>query len=373
MRRVMRACATHSMVIDIAMNEESRQTLDAQNDHSEVRHSQQPTALELKYILGLQRQLLAMIADGLDLDQIIDFLCHNIREVAVDSSVLTLLRPLQGKHFEKHLEPDPFHPIPDTVLQQDISSSTMQLCASNAQPIFVDDTSTHRDWRDEQALAQQLQLASCWSYPIFGAKAQPIGSISILNRQKGYPSTFIAQLLETAAYTLGVAYTSLDSKSSLVKTQAQLHNITQSLPVALLQINLQSTRTPLITYSSKSVNHIFNLAEREPPEFQQLWTQLGSTIRRRLVKQLKQARPGQSFNHEISLQGKAGKKRWFYLSATIDHSVKHDVYVVNCLLMDISQERHNRQRLELSSIAFNNASEGILVADAAHKIIEINA
>ncbi|EPJ43945.1 MAG: hypothetical protein OFPI_41380 [Osedax symbiont Rs2] len=345
--------------------------------------SSQPTAQELRFLLGMQRQLLAKIANCESLNSITNFLCQNIEKISTDSYALTLVGTKQDYNYSIYSTekiPRELYPL----LQVSTGLVTRQhnctyLCAiKNAQPLFCKDICSDPHWSEHGELSSNLGIASCWSYPLFGQGSAAIGSISILHKHPGYPSPFVAQLLETAAYILGVAITSSQSRDKLEKTKAHLHNITRSLPVAIVQLKLLAQKTPIISYFNQGLLNIFDHQQGSDHDFQLFWQLLNPITRRRLLRSyLKNNLTNSSYNQEFYLRDTQAKKKWFHLSATIEQTSERTLasekeISLNCMLFETTKEHADREKIDLACIAFNSTDEGILITDQQHNIIDLN-
>ncbi|MCJ8336917.1 MAG: EAL domain-containing protein [Pseudomonadales bacterium] len=348
------------------------------------RVSNQPTPQELRYMLGIQRQLLAKIANCDSLNSITNTLCESIEKMCTDSYAFTLVGNKQDCKYAIYTTGK----IPRELYPQFQVSTGLADTAVNcsyvsaikiAQPVFSTDVYSDPDWSEHFELSRSLTIGSCWSYPLFGHTNTAIGSISILHKHKGYPSPFMAQLLETAAYILGVAITSAQSRDKLAKTKAHLHNITRSLPVAIVQLKLVDRKPPSISYFNQGLLNVFDYPLGYKDDFQLFWHQLNDVTRRRLLRSfLKNNISRSSYNQEFYLTNEQGEKKWFYLSASIED--KNDIQplsepetCLNCMLFETTKERRDREKIDLACMAFNSTDEGILITDSEHNIVDLNA
>ena len=346
--------------------------------------SSQPSAQELRFMLGIQRQLLAKIANCESLNSIISFLCKSIEKMCEDSYALTLVGTKQDYNYTIYSTDKIAREIypqlqVSTGLVNRQNNCTYLSTIRNAQPLFCKDTCSDPHWSEHGELIDNLAIASCWSYPLFGQGNAAIGSISILHKHQGYPSPFVAQLLETAAYILGVAITSSQNRDKLENTKAHLHNITRSLPVAIAQLKLVAQKTPIISYFDQGLLNILDNPRDSKNDFQLFWQRLNDITRRRLMRSfLKNNRTKNSYNQEFYLRDRQGKKKWLHLSATIEQSSEHpftakDEVFLNCMLFETTKEHADREKIDLACIAFNSTDEGILITDQQHNIVNLNA
>ncbi len=346
--------------------------------------SSQPTAQELRFMLGIQRQLLAKIANCENLNSITNFLCENIEKMSTNSYAVTLVGGKQDDSYAIYStqkisrELYPLFQVSTGRLNRE-NNCTYVSAIKNAQPLFCKDVCSDPDWSENSELSSNLAIASCWSYPLFGHGNAAIGSISILHKHQGYPSPFVAQLLETAAYILGVAITSAQSREKLANTKAHLHNITRSLPVAIVQLKLSAHKLPSISYFNQGLLNLFNAQHGSKNDFPLFWQQLNDITRRRLMRSfLKNNLAKSSYNQEFYLHDKQGKKKWFHLSATIEETTESafapaDEICLNCMLFETTKEHADREKIDLACIAFNSTDEGILITDQQHNIVNLNA
>ncbi|NQZ29726.1 MAG: EAL domain-containing protein [Oceanospirillaceae bacterium] len=332
--------------------------------------SDQPDNFQLKFILGLLRNIQTMISENQPLEHIFTYLCTSISEKVPDINVMIMQSNAQGQ-LNTHCNHDISH-----IINKDANinnTGSFGLCVKYNQPIFVADTQSHQDWLQQKDLALEFSIRSCCSYPFFGKNNNSIGAISLWSEKTGYPSPFLGQLLETSAHILGVAITTYNNQHHLKKLSTQLKNLTQSLPLAIVQIEFSNDEPPKIVYHSNGLLKIFDVIEVNKLSFSEFWRKIDSHTRHRLSKKLMSSSYNNAIYHqEFCIISNTGVKKWIYLSGVVQTNLDTSLKSINCMLLDITDEPFDRQAIELSMIAYQNISDGIFVTDKFHTIIHSN-
>ncbi|HQT27000.1 MAG TPA: PAS domain S-box protein, partial [Burkholderiales bacterium] len=153
----------------------------------------------------LRNRALEMLARGLPLNEIMDFVVHGVEEDY--PSMLCSILLLEERHLVTGSAPS----LPDfynSALNGLEIGPGVWCCGAAAytsERVIVEDVSNHPFWKNYQTLAMQAGLASCWSEPILGASGKVLGTFAIYRREPGSPRPDDIALIESMANLIGIA------------------------------------------------------------------------------------------------------------------------------------------------------------------------
>jgi len=97
--------------------------------------------------------------------------------------------------------------------------------AHTKERVIVENIPTHPFWHDYKALAQQADLAACWSQPILNSNSKVLGTFAIYHRTPNSPNALEIRLIEQSAYLASIAIEQ-DYAQRLIWRQANHDHLT---------------------------------------------------------------------------------------------------------------------------------------------------
>ncbi|MGK0205003.1 MAG: two-component system cell cycle sensor histidine kinase/response regulator CckA [Planctomycetota bacterium] len=156
-------------------------------------------------VFTLQRLALELIAAKRPANEILDSLCTLVQEI-VPNGLATVMR------FDPKNNTLTFCNAPSApgcvleafgVLTPGPFAGSCGASVYERKMVAVEDTATDPRWESLRSVAQQYEIRSCWSVPIFIGKTEIAGTFAISRSVIGTPSDDERQLLELAAYLAG--------------------------------------------------------------------------------------------------------------------------------------------------------------------------
>jgi len=157
-------------------------------------------------VFNLQQLALELIAAKRPTDEILNRLCELVQEI-VPNGLATVMR-FDAKRNKLTFRNAPSAPA--CVLQSFGELTPGPLSGSCGTSVYegklvaVSDTSTDPRWESLRSVAEEYNIRSCWSVPIFIDKEQIAGTFAISRTVTGMPSDEERRLLEMAAHTAGI-------------------------------------------------------------------------------------------------------------------------------------------------------------------------
>ena len=98
---------------------------------------------------------------------------------------------------------------------------------------IVEDTAADPSWRELRTLADRFQLRSCWSQPIRGFSRDVLGVLSIFFLWPRSPAMEDLQLLDTAAYLVGIAIHRTRAEQAMRDSEQRFRTLFEHSPDAI--------------------------------------------------------------------------------------------------------------------------------------------
>ncbi len=155
----------------------------------------------------LRARTLELLAKGAPLQEIMDLVVHSVETENPDMLCTILLLDKEGRHLKTCSSPS----LPDfysrAIDGAEIGDGrgSCGTAAYRGERVIVEDIGTHPFWDDYRHLAQQANLASCWSEPIRASSGRVLGTFAIYQRTPGAPGASDIALIENIANLVGIS------------------------------------------------------------------------------------------------------------------------------------------------------------------------
>ncbi|PIE25121.1 MAG: diguanylate cyclase [Neptuniibacter caesariensis] len=338
----------------------------------------EPSTAELRTILQLQNQVLERVIQDTTCNQVLDDICHYIEQCVPDCVVSIMLLDKEQNCLNVKSAPS---------LPQDIRNKFNGLvpgvgagsCGTSVfleEPAFVANIAEDNRWENLQDLAQELNLAACWSYPVWVDTDDIAGSCAISSFQPRLPSPFHAQLLETAANLISITLRRSAFQEAIKHKESLLKDITQAMPGVVYQYRLLKDSVQSFTYLGPGIERICGIsAEEALDDFSLVWKQVHPEDREGLwqsISALQNSSLRSAWSHEFRVVHKNGETLWIRGSALLNKADTAKERLWNGILLDITPEKASIEQLRLANIAFSSTNEGFLITDKNNRIIDVN-
>lgn len=157
-------------------------------------------------ILILQQAVLESIAQGDDHRAILDQVCRLEEQLLPNSVGTVMLLDEAGEYLNVYAAPSlpPEGIARLNGLRPGPGSGSCGNVVYQSAPQFVSHTFTDPRWQDHRAVAEDFNICSCWSMPIYSAERKMIGTFALSSFEHRSPSPFHQKLLEIGASIIGI-------------------------------------------------------------------------------------------------------------------------------------------------------------------------
>jgi PAS domain S-box-containing protein len=194
-----------------------------------------------RMLIDGQKQLLEMIATGLELPKVLAALVHFIESQSNEVLGSILLLDDDGVHLRHGAAPN---------LSQDYNSAldgapigpkagSCGTAAYRKEPVYVEDIATDPLWSDYKLLALPEGLRACWSTPVFDNHQRVIATFAMYLRRVGMPQAEHLQLIETATHIATIAISSYRAEADLRKSELAFRTLFESSRDAFMTSSLE--------------------------------------------------------------------------------------------------------------------------------------
>lgn len=171
---------------------------------------------------NLRSAILELIARGEALSEVLSALVRSIEAEQPDMLCSILLLDEQGKHLHTGAAPslpDFYNQAIDGIVIGE-GRGSCGTAAFRKQRVIVSNIKTHPFWQDYKGLAEQANLASCWSEPILTMKGRVLGTFAIYHRVPTEPDKKALQLISQVANLASIA---IEHHNARVELERQAH------------------------------------------------------------------------------------------------------------------------------------------------------
>ncbi|NDU90243.1 MAG: EAL domain-containing protein [Ferrovum sp.] len=154
----------------------------------------------------LRNRALELLAKGLPLYEIMDFVVHGVEAENPSMLCSILMLDEDGRHFVKGSAPSLAEFYNKAIHGAEIGplAGTCGTAAYTSKRVIVEDIRIHPFGKDYRELATKEGLASCWSEPIVGSSGKVLGTFAIYRHSPGVPNETDIALMESVANLIGI-------------------------------------------------------------------------------------------------------------------------------------------------------------------------
>ena len=157
-------------------------------------------------LLSAQRDILALIANGVSLHRVLESIVHCVEELAESPGkcAIMLLSP-DGHHLVHGASPSLPPAYREAAEGIEIGPNTPGSAALTGETVIVTDTRTAPGWEPYSDLAQELGIRVVWSTPVRADDGDLVGTLGVFYAEPHEPSDEDRRVVDLLARTAGVA------------------------------------------------------------------------------------------------------------------------------------------------------------------------
>ncbi len=152
-------------------------------------------------------EVLQLLSEKAPLSRVLDRIVRNVEAMHPDAVCSVLLLDPDGQHLRHGAAPS----LPEFFNQAidgvaiGVAVGSCGTAAFTKECVIVEDIATHPWWVPYRDIAQQAQLAACWSQPVLSAQGDVLGTFAIYHRLPGPPAALELQLIQEEAQLVALA------------------------------------------------------------------------------------------------------------------------------------------------------------------------
>ena len=187
--------------------------------HAGLRLSNQDDA---EALIRFQGSILEEVALGVDDGEICNRVCR-LGEGMVPGSIATIMLLDEKGVLNVHAAPSATPQIAARLdgLRPGPESGSCGNAIYRQEPVYVEDTLRDPRWKGLKPLAEEFNLQSCWSIPIFSKGRQAVGTFALSGFETRMPTPFQQRLMEIAASIIGIVLERRQQTDALKRSEEQ--------------------------------------------------------------------------------------------------------------------------------------------------------
>ncbi len=157
-------------------------------------------------LLSAQRDILALIANGVSLQRVLDSIVHCVEELSESpAKSAIMLLSADGHHLEHGASPGLPAAYREAAEGLEIGPDSPGSAAFTGETVMVTDTRTAPGWEPYAALAEELGIRVVWSTPLRADDGEMVGTLGVFYDEPREPSAGDRRVVDLLARTAGVA------------------------------------------------------------------------------------------------------------------------------------------------------------------------
>ncbi len=324
-----------------------------------------PTQQEASF----RNRILEMLVQGAPLPRILESLLQGLEQLRPGALCSLMLLDAQGKRFVQVIAPSlpQFYQTALTGLAIGPGIGSCGSAAFSGQRVVVEDIASHPFWVAYAQLAAQAGLAACWSQPVCSANGQVLGTFAIYYRERRAPDAADLERIQQAAALACIAIEKDAEAHKLRDSEARYRTLVEGSPDPVLVHRLGR-----ILYVNPSAARIFGASSAQELMDHQTTTLVHPDYRTQQTARMNEL-------IESGTSKPIAESCFLRLDGTaFDVEVQSTVIVfegqqaIHVVLRDITERKRAKERLQLAASVFSHAREGILIADADGRVVDVN-
>jgi transcriptional regulator of acetoin/glycerol metabolism len=122
---------------------------------------------------------------------------------------------------------------------------------------------TDKRWQNHKHIALEHGLKACFSFPIFSASKEVLGTFGCYYKQVHLPDNNDIQLIERAVNIAGILIERDKSQKQIHRKEEQLQQISSFVPGAIYQFQLKKDGSINFPYFSPTIKELYNISPEE--------------------------------------------------------------------------------------------------------------
>ena len=320
-----------------------------------------------------EKKLLEMIASGMPLDKVLRAICRVGERVLPGARVAVMLADHAGATL--HLESAPGLDDADQRRLLSLSLAEPRLSAGVAiatrKPVIISNLTAHRAWQADLAWAQGLGIEAAWSFPVFAADGQPVGTLDAYLGDRREPSTDELDWLTGVARLAELAIGRERARRALSQSEGQFRslfeNVMEGVYIAATNGHLVAANPAMVRmlgYDNET--DLLANATRQTAYF-------NNADATRFIQELEAHGALQHF--ESSMVKKDGTRVDVVESARLVEYTDGETYIEGTI-SDITARKQAEQRMfkekERAEVTLKSIADGVITTDSAGCIEYLN-
>ncbi|HLI52630.1 MAG TPA: ATP-binding protein, partial [Thermomicrobiaceae bacterium] len=358
-------CAAHSHVVPaesypaLADSDERLRAITALQQKASSLEAEVAQRKASEALLAVQSQVLAMIAVGKPLVEVLTTLARMIEEQADDGIVCSVLvRDPEHQQFNLGIAPSLPAAYIDTLARAPISEPYLGPCGRVAhlgEEVVSADIATDERWPEAwRQLALSHNLHTCYATPIVDAGGSVLGSFGMYYRRPHEPKPADSRLVETATYLAAIAIEQRQTEVAWHRSEEMTQRVLDSSADSIKLLDLDGN----VLYMSPGSQRLLEIDDLDlylHHSWLDLWN---SDDRERAREAIAAAREGRVVTFEGFRPTMRGTPKWWDVLI----SPIHDIDGQPAQLLAISRDITDRKRSEQAQAEARRQAEAALAA-----------
>ncbi|MDT7526391.1 EAL domain-containing protein [Pseudidiomarina sp. GXY010] len=230
--------------------------------------------------------------------------------------------------------------------------------AAQGRPVVV--AKMHEDTRFEafMPLIKQFKLSSAWSFPVYTAQQQLLGTLAVYSERERLPNQQQRAIIERSCELLALVMQQHHERLARERSEQRANSLFAYNPEAVFTLDLEGRFTSL----NAAGEALVQASEREILG-QRYDVVVLEEDKQRTQEHFLAAVAGQPQRYEIRILNSAGQLRTLNIT-NMPMKVNHQVVGVHGIAKDVTQQRDDEERLVLFRRCLESSTDGIVISDA---------
>lgn len=322
-----------------------------------------------------QGRVLERIVAEHPLTEVLETLIYVIESQATNALGSVMLLDADGQHL--HYGAGPSLPVGlGPALEGMEIGSSAGACGTAAYTrdlVIIEDFQTDPRGVDYRALAAQLNLHACWSQPIFSASGQVLGTFAMYYTEVRAPSVSERRLIAEAGHLAAVAIEAARNRSALLASETRFRATFEQAAVGIAHVSPEGKflriNQKFCDIAGYPLGELLTLTFQEITHPDDLDADLNQ-VKRVLAGEI------EIYSVEKRYRRKDGEFIWVNLTVSLVHKDDASPDYFIAVIEDIRERKQTEAALSQSEehfrSIFEQAMDGILIADAQAQFLDVN-